>query len=154
MLNNRAISELFEVQVNTLYNWQKTKPKLYKYLQNADYNSTRNEEINILLKEYTKEVNMNFTYGQIAYILRSDLKLLTMEDIKNFGKLFIKAENKNLISNTDMILDVYDKLKQMNIIEKYILYKKIYLFREEKIRSEDRVYEYFNEFLSQDICSL
>ena len=49
MLNNREISQIFEVQINTLYNWQKSKPKLYKYLQNADYNQNRNQEINILL---------------------------------------------------------------------------------------------------------
>ena len=49
MLTPKEISELFEVQINTLYNWRKSKPKLYSYLQNADYNSKINNEINALL---------------------------------------------------------------------------------------------------------
>ena len=53
MLTPKDISTLFEVQVNTLYNWRKTKPKLYGYLQNADYNSKIN--ISNFTKEKLKE---------------------------------------------------------------------------------------------------
>ena len=150
MLNNREIAELFEVQVNTLYNWQKTKPKLFKYLQNADYNSSRNEEVNILLSEYSKSIQKEFLTKEINYIISSDLKLLSMDDIKDFEKLFIKIEYKNIPSSNDIILSIYDKLKLLNIIEKYILYKKIYKFREDKIIEDKNIDIYFKEFLYQN----
>ncbi len=147
MLNNRQISELFEVQVNTLYNWQKSKPKLYKYLRNADYNSVRNEEINVLLQEYAKDMNMNFYVDEILYILNADFELLTIQDINDFHKEFIKTQNKNMSHDLDIILSIYDKLKVMNIIEKYILYKKIYLYREEKTKLNHTIEIFFKEFL-------
>ena len=50
MLSNKEISQNFEVQINTLYNRRKSKPKLYRYLRNADYNFEQSKEINILLK--------------------------------------------------------------------------------------------------------
>jgi len=145
MLNNREIGELFEVQVNTLYNWQRTKPKLFKYLQNADYNNSRNQEINILLDHYSQIFKKEFLEDEIHYIVSSKIKLMTIEDIKFFGKNFIKHEHKNLIEYSDIILNIYDKIKEMNIIEKYILYKKIYKFRESKETLKLSIY--FKEFI-------
>ena len=145
MLNNREIGELFEVQVNTLYNWQRTKPKLFKYLQNADYNNSRNQEINILLDHYSQIFKKEFLEDEIHYIISSEIKLMTIEEIKFFGKNFIKHEHKNLIEYSDIILNIYDKIKEMNIIEKYILYKKIYKFRESKETLKLSIY--FKEFI-------
>jgi len=147
MLNNREISELFEVQVNTLYNWQKAKPKLFKYLQNADYNSSRNEEINILLKEYSKEIQKEFNFEEISYIIKSAMILNSIEDIKSIHKIFISYEYKNIPTARDTILSVYDKISQMNLIEKYILYKKIYKYRENKDDATLDIKSLFNEFL-------
>lgn len=147
MLNNREISELFEVQVNTLYNWQKAKPKLFKYLQNADYNSSRNEEINILLKEYSKEIQKEFNFEEISYIIKSAMILNSIEDIKSIHKIFISYEYKNIPTARDTILSVYDKISQMNLIEKYILYKKIYKARQLK---QNDIEIYFEEFLEKE----
>jgi len=147
MLNNREISEAFEVQINTLYNWQKAKPKLFKYLQNADYNSSRNEEINILLSEYSKEITKGFLVEDIEYIINSTMILNTIEDIKNIHKIFISSEYKNILNLRDKILDIYDKLSQMNLIEKYILYKKVYKYRENSDKIEYNIISFFNEFI-------
>lgn len=147
MLNNRQISESFEVQVNTLYNWQKTKPKLYKYLQNADYNKVRNKEINVLLSEYAKEMQKSFKRKEIKYIIESSLELVSIEEVKNFHKLFIENEAKNIPTNSDFILCIYDKILALNIIEKYILYKKIHKIREDKTFSSNDISSYFSEFI-------
>ena len=147
MLNNREISEAFEVQINTLYNWQKAKPKLFKYLQNADYNSSRNEEINILLSEYSKEIRKGFLVEDIEYIINSTMILNTIEDIKNIHKIFISSEYKNILNLRDKILDIYDKLSQMNLIEKYILYKKVYKYRENSDKIEYNIISFFYEFI-------
>ena len=121
MLNNRQISEHFEVQVNTLYNWQKHKPKLYKYLQNADYNQERNDEINILLSEYSTSIQKEFLIEEIQYLIQSPIKLVSMDEVKNFQKIFI---------------------------EKYILYKKIHKIRENKNRTDEDIKIFFQEFIS------
>jgi len=146
MLNNRQISEIFEVQVNTLYNWQKTKPKLFKYLQNADYNASRNEEINVLLKEYSKEFQKSFTKYEIAYLINSIFTLKSIDDVKNIAKIFIESEYKNIPKNRDMILNIYDKIAIMNLIEKYILYKKIYKYRKKQLQDKD-IESLFYEFI-------
>ena len=147
MLNNREISELFEVQVNTLYNWQKAKPKLFKYLQNADYNSSRNQEINILLSEYSKDIQKEFTKEDILYIIDSSLILNSIDDVKNIHKIFISCEYKNIPASRDKILAIYDKIVPMNLIEKYILYKKIYRYREKDELKESDISSLFNEFI-------
>lgn len=147
MLNNREISEQYEVQVNTLYNWQKTKPKLYKYLQHADYNKERNREINVLLNEYAKDIKKDFTLDEITYIINSPTQLVSIDEVKNFHKVFIEKEYKQIPSKSDMILGIYDKILSMNIIEKYILYKKIHKYREDdKINSSD-IKSFFSEFI-------
>lgn len=129
MLTPKEISKIFEVQINTLYNWQKTKPKLYKYLQNADYNMQKNDELNILLQEYSSTIKLNFTTEEILYIINSTMELLSIEDIKEFQKVFITVEYKNIPKN-QIVLCIYDKILVLNIVEKYILYKKIYKYRQ------------------------
>ena len=147
MLNNREISERFEVQINTLYNWQKSKPKLYKYLQNADYNKRQNKEINILLEEYAKSIKSDFNYEEIDYLISSKIDFVSIEEIKNFEKEFIKNEYKNIPKYSQTILSIYDKLLNLNIIDKYILYKRIYKFRGDQA-SQEEFKSFFKEFLS------
>ena len=147
MLNNREISEQFEVQINTLYNWQKTKPKLFKYLQNADYNSSRNEEINILLKEYSNEFQKEFYQEEIIYLIDSKFILNSINDVKNIHKIFIEYEYKNIPLNRDLILSIYEKLLEMNLIEKYIIYKKIYKLRDDSESVDDKILSFFSEFI-------
>ncbi len=149
MLNNREISQRFEVQVNTLYNWQKSKPNLYSYLKHADYNKERNQEINLLLDYYAKTMSKNFSVEEIHYIINSDINPHTIEEIDNFHKIFITLESKNLSIKSDFLLNIYDKFHTMNIIEKYIFYKKVYRIREKETSySKDKIELYFEKFLA------
>ena len=126
---------------------KKSKPKLFKYLQNADYNSTRNEEINILLSEYSKEIQKEFSLEDILYLIQSSLTLNSIEDVQNMHKIFIECEYKNIPSFRDIILYIYDKINQMNLIEKYILYKKIHKYRESDNLKENNILSFFKEFI-------
>jgi hypothetical protein len=150
MLNNREISNRFEVQVNTLYNWQKSKPKLYAYLQHADYNKERNQEINVLLDYYAKKsINKDFSVEEIHYIINSDINPHTIEEIDNLHKIFITLEAKNLSIKSDFLLKIYDKFNTMNIIEKYIFYKKIYKIRDKETSySKEKIEQHFKEYLA------
>lgn len=147
MLNNREISEQYEVQVNTLYNWQKTKPKLYKYLQHADYNQERNQEINILLSEYSKDIQKEFSIEEIEYLINSNTHLISIDEVKNFCKIFINNEHKNIPLKCELILGIYDKILVMNIIEKYILYKKIHKIRISEETQNLGIKIFFKEFI-------
>lgn len=150
MLNNREISDRFEVQINTLYNWQKSKPNLYSYLKHADYNKERNKEINVLLDYYAKSINKDFSVEEIHYIINSDINPHTIEEIEDLHKIFITLEAKNLSIKSDFLLKIYDKFHTMNIIEKYIFYKKVYRIREkESSYSKDKIELYFQEYLTQ-----
>jgi hypothetical protein len=148
MLSNKEITNRFEVQLGTLYNWKKTKPKLFKYLQNADYNSDRNEEINVLLEHYLhKEIDKSFTQKQIEFLIASNLEIVDIEAIENIEVEFIKCEYKDLATNAEFITAIYDKLKELNIIEKYILYKKIYRYRKDK--NDLVLEEFFKNYIAE-----
>ena len=148
MLSNKEISQSFEVQVNTLYNWQKSKPKLYKYLQNADYNIERNNEINILLGEYSKSIQKEFLVEEIKYLIDSPTQLVSMDEVKTFQKMFIEKEYQNIPLNSGIILSIYDKIKDLNIIEKYILYKKVHRVREIGSSEYSDITSIFEEFIT------
>ncbi len=147
MLAPKDISTLFEVQINTLYNWRKTKPKLYSYLQNADYNSKINNEINILLDFYSKSFSKSFSQEEIRFLIEANYELTSIEEVNNFHKEFIKSNYKEMNTLSDKILNIYDKIKELNIIEKYILYKKIYKVRQTKVGIN--ISEFFKEFIEE-----
>ncbi len=146
MLTPKEICELFEVQINTLYNWRKTKPKLYSYLQNADYNLKRNKEINVLLDFYSKTFSKSFEEEEIEFLINCEFELNSIDDVNSFHTLFIKSNYKLLSTNADIILSIYDKVNELNIIEKYILYKKIYSVRNIE---KSELSSFFNEFLTK-----
>ena len=146
MLTPKEISSLFEVQVNTLYNWRKSKPKLYSYLQNADYNSKINNEINVLLEYFSNTINKNFVLDEIDFLINSDYELITIDEVNEFQEHFIKSNYKLLITDHKLVLSIYDKIKELNIVEKYLLYKKIYKVRQ--VGDKDRA-TFFKEFLQE-----
>jgi len=146
MISPKEISTLFEVQVNTLYNWRKTKPKLYSYLQNADYNSKINNEINVLLEYFSKTINKNFTLKEIDFLIVSDYELTSIEEVNDFQEYFMKANYKMLVTRHKFVLSIYDKVKELNIIEKYLLYKKVFKVRQ--VGDQNRA-EFFKEFLQE-----
>jgi len=149
MLSNKEITKRFEVQLGTLYNWKTTKPKLFKYLQNADYNSDRNEEINILLEHYLKDIDKSFEEAEIEYLIISNLELVKIEQVEHFEVEFVKAQYKDIASKAEFIMAIYDRLSELNIIEKYILYKKIYRYR--TLTEKPSIKEFFKQYIKSDL---
>ena len=148
MLSNKEIAKTFEVQLSTLYNWRKTKPKLYRYLQNLDYNFEQSKEINILLSRFAKEITPKLEIEDISFIIKSQFEAKNMDEIEYMHRHLIALNKESLDSNSNLLFNIYDKLLGMNIIEKYILYKRIHNFRAEKIESTgSAIKEYFEEFI-------
>ena len=147
MLSNKEIAQIFEVQLSTLYNWRKTKPKLYRYLQNVDYNFEQNKEINILLNRFAKEIKPKFSQEEIKFIIESDFEAKNMDEIEYIHR-YLVALYKDRLDKESIVFNIYDKLTAMNIIEKYILYKRVYNFRAEKKKLNSKnIQEYFEEFI-------
>jgi len=148
MLSNKEISQNFEVQINTLYNWRKSKPKLYRYLRNADYNFEQNKEINILLKRLAEDIHARFLIDEIAFFIASGVEAKSIDDVEHIHKLFILQHQKELHKNSEKILSIYDKISALGMVEKYIFYKRAHNLRAEQTQVDDSVIkEYFSEFL-------
>jgi hypothetical protein len=149
MLSNKEISQNFEVQINTLYNWRKSKPKLYRYLRNADYNFEQSKEINILLKRLAEDIHAQFVVEEIAFFITSDVEAKSIEDVENIHKLFLVKHQKELHKNSELILAIYDKISVLGMVEKYIFYKRAHNLRAEQTQIDTTVIqEYFSEFLA------
>ena len=149
MMTNRQISENFEVQINTLYNWRKSKPRLYKYLQNADYNFEQTKEINVLLSRFAEEIHYDFSAEEILAVVESKFEAKSIDDIENLERYFIKEHAKRLAKESDFLLGIYNKIHAMNIVEKYIFYKRVHNLRSEKKHPEAAdIREYFDVFCS------
>jgi len=148
MLSNKEIAETFEVQLSTLYNWRKTKPKLYRYLQNLDYNFEQSKEINILLSRFAKEITPKLDIEDISFIITSDFEAKNMDEIEYIHRHLITLYKDKLDTQESLLFGIYDKLMGMNIIEKYILYKRVHNFRAEKLEpTRGAIKEYFEEFI-------
>jgi integrase len=149
MLSNKEISQNFEVQISTLYNWRKTKPKLYKYLQNADYNFEQNKEINILLKRFAKDIKSSMSVDQIRVFIESKFEAKSIDEIENMHRGLLSTHYRDLnTQKANLYFELYENIAKLNIVEKYIFYKRVYNIRNNKtVISDEDIKEYFEEFL-------
>jgi hypothetical protein len=151
MLTNRQISENFEVQINTLYNWRKSKPRLYRYLQNADYNFEQSKEINVLLDRFAREIRGDFTPKEIQEVIVSKFEARSIDDIEHMEFYFVKEHAKRLAKEGMFLLGVYDSIHALGIIEKYIFYKRVHNFRSEKREpTVENIRGYFDVFVREE----
>ena len=149
MLSNREITQNFEVQISTLYNWRKTKPRLYRYLQNADFNFEQTKEINILLKRFALEIDCDLSVPEIRIFIESKFEARNIDEIEAMHRLLLQLHHRELGGRKGpLYFGFYDKVTRMNIVEKYILYKRVHNLRAEGREITDEVIrEYFREFL-------
>lgn len=153
MIQIKDVIDRFEVSRATFHNWKKTKPNLYSYLLN--YNDSTNidggklREINIVLEKYAKEsIKPIFTYNEISYICINEL---TFERIEDLEAAFIKFHINAISDNFDFIIEIYNKIKSLNIVEKYIFSERLRIVNKKiKIKKEEKkelLIHYFREFL-------
>lgn len=146
MLTNTDILNKFEITKGTLYNWIKTKPKLYTYLQNADDKYLDYRTLAIVVEKYSKTIKKNFLFDEIEFILSLNLEFKTIENIENLHISY--AQN---IKNSSFTLGIFTKLQNLNLLDKYIFSQRIKsislktnISKEEKI---EITRHYFKEFL-------
>ena len=151
MLSTKEIAEKFDIPKTTLYGWKKERPKLYSYLSNSNEQYEKYREVNIFLETYIKRVKIIdlFEYKEIEYIFTLDLELNNLYNIENLHLTYINKSFKIEKENNQFLLNIYKKLENLNIIEKYIFSNRIKNISKKvkKGEKEKLLKYYFREFL-------
>ncbi|MDX9744042.1 MAG: hypothetical protein RBT59_09515 [Arcobacteraceae bacterium] len=153
MLSNKEIIERFDIPKSTLYGWKTERPKVYEYLANSDEQFTKYREVNILLDRYIQTVpNIEiFEYKELEYILELKLENPKIEELDNFHLKFIEKSIKIEKEPKTNALNIYKKLENLNLIEKYILNERVKTVNEKiktkKDEKENLIKHYLKEFL-------
>ena len=149
MLTIKQISERFDIPKSTLYGWEKERPKVFEYLQQSSSNQDILRELTIILEKYSKTINFSFSTEEIEYILKLNLENY-LENIEKLHTIYIEQTSKELKENSEFILSIYQKIQNLNIIERYIFISRIKSIKKQKIKQNDlktAIKHYFREFL-------
>ncbi|OCL96274.1 hypothetical protein [Aliarcobacter thereius] len=149
MTSIKDIISKYEVTRTTLHNWKTTKPNLYNLLLNPEDTNEKLRDINIVLEKYSKTIKSTFSEDDILFILNLSLENFVNE-IEKLHTIYIEQTAKELKENSEFVLAVYQKIQDLNLIERYIFILRIKSLRKEKIKQTDiktAIKHYFREFL-------
>ena len=149
MKSIKDIVSKYEVTRATLHNWKTTKPNLYNLLLNPEDTNEKLRETNIVLEKYSKTIKSTFSEDDILFILNLSLENFVNE-IEKLDTIYIEQTAKELKENSEFVLAVYQKIQDLNLIERYIFISRIKSLRKEKIKQTDiktAIKHYFKEFL-------
>ena len=149
MTSIKDIISKYEVTRATLRNWKTTKPNLYNLLLNPEDTNEKLRDINIVLEKYSKTIKSTFSEDDILFILNLSLENFVNE-IEKLHTIYIEQTAKELKENSEFVLAVYQKIQDLNLIERYIFISRIKSLRKEKIKQTDiktAIKHYFKEFL-------
>ena len=149
MTSIKDIISKYEVTRATLHNWKTTKPNLYNLLLNPEDTNEKLRETNIVLEKYSKTIKSTFSEDDILFILNLSLENFVNE-IEKLHTIYIEQTAKELKENSEFVLAVYQKIQDLNLIERYIFILRIKSLRKEKIKQTDiktAIKHYFKEFL-------
>lgn len=149
MTSIKDIISKYEVTRATLHNWKTTKPNLYNLLLNPEDTNEKLRETNIVLEKYSKTIKSTFSEDDILFILNLSLENFVNE-IEKLHTIYIEQTAKELKENSEFVLSIYQKIQDLNLIERYIFILRIKSLRKEKIKQTDiktAIKHYFKEFL-------
>ncbi|TLT07020.1 hypothetical protein FE243_06765 [Aliarcobacter thereius] len=149
MTSIKDIISKYEVTRATLHNWKTTKPNLYNLLLNPEDTNEKLRDINIVLEKYSKTIKSTFSEDDILFILNLSLENF-VNDIEKLHTIYIEQTAKELKENSEFVLSIYQKIQDLNLIERYIFILRIKSLRKEKIKQTDiktAIKHYFKEFL-------
>ncbi|WNL11603.1 hypothetical protein [Aliarcobacter cryaerophilus] len=149
MTSIKDIISKYVVTRTTLHNWKTTKPNLYNLLLNPEDTNEKLRDINIVLEKYSKTIKSTFSEDDILFILNLSLENF-INEIEKLHTIYIEQTAKELKENSEFVLAVYQKIQDLNLIERYIFILRIKSLRKEKIKQTDiktAIKNYFKEFL-------
>ena len=153
MYSKKEITERFEVTRTTLHNWKTSKPNLYNLLLHSDSSNNELREITIILEKYSKTIKSQFEIEEVEFILDLDLENY-LEEIERLHTIYIEQTSKDLKQNSELILTIYQKIQNLNIIERYIFISRIKSVKKQKTKEKElkiAIKYYFKECLSTNL---
>ncbi|NWF67334.1 MAG: hypothetical protein HXX81_07710 [Campylobacterales bacterium] len=150
MLTVKEISEKFNVPKSTLYGWEKERKEVFDYLQNSNDNHELLRELSILIEKYSKSVCADFEIDEIEYVLNVGIENIKVDEIEKLHLIYSQLITKDIKQNGEFVLEIYQKLKNLNLIERYIFVSRIKSVKKLKAKNEDKkeaIMHYFKEFL-------
>jgi hypothetical protein len=88
------------------------------------------------LEKYSKTIKSTFSEDDILFILNLSLENFVNE-IEKLHTIYIEQTAKELKENSEFVLAVYQKIQDLNLIERYIFISRIKSLRKEKIKQTD-----------------
>ncbi|QKE28423.1 hypothetical protein AACT_1244 [Arcobacter acticola] len=149
MFSKKEITEKYEITRTTLHNWKTTKPNLYNLLLNSDGTNSEIRELTIILEKYSKTIISDFLIEDIEYILELKLEEY-LDKVEKLHTIYIEQTSNDLKQNSEYILNIYQKIQKLNIIERYIFISRIRSVKKQKIKQIElrtAIKHYFKEFL-------
>lgn len=149
LISIKEITSKYEVSRATLHNWKTSKPNLYKLLLNPDGSIEKLRDMSIVLEKYSKTIVSDFKLEDIEYILNLDLENY-LEEIEKLHTIYIEKSSKDLKQNSEFVLSIYQKIQNLNVVERYIFISRIKSIKKQKIKQNElktAIKHYFKEFL-------
>jgi len=122
-------------------------------LLHSDSSNNELREITIILEKYSKTIKSQFEIEEVEFILDLDLENY-LEEIERLHTIYIEQTSKDLKQNSELILTIYQKIQNLNIIERYIFISRIKSVKKQKTKEKElkiAIKYYFKEFLSTNM---
>lgn len=149
MFSKKEITEKYEITRTTLHNWKTTKPNLYNLLLNSDGTNSEIRELTIILEKYSKTIVSDFLIEDIEYILELKLEEY-LDKVEKLHTIYIEQTSNDLKQNSEFILNIYQKIQKLNIVERYIFISRIRSVKKQKVKNSElklAIKYYFKEFI-------
>jgi hypothetical protein len=149
MFSKKEITEKYEITRTTLHNWKTTKPNLYNLLLNSDGTNSEIRELTIILEKYSKTIVSDFLIEDIEYILELKLEGY-LDKVEKLHTIYIEQTSNDLKQNSEFILNIYQKIQKLNIVERYIFISRIRSVKKQKVKNSElklAIKYYFKEFI-------
>jgi hypothetical protein len=152
MLKTGTITEKYEITRYTLNNWKTTKPNLYNLIKTSDEAYDRYRDTTIILEEYARNtINSVFSFDEIKFIYTKNLIFKNVNDIIDISTIYSATIIKDIKTNSRFVLGIYQKLEELNIIERYIFVNRLRIIKQKNIKDEvdknDILKHYMKEFI-------
>jgi len=106
--------------------------------------------LNMMIEEYVEQKSVLFTIDEIVFLCNSKLICKELEDFRELHSQFLQKNLKSLKEDEKFTIDIYEKLKSINLLQKYNLYtllENTTLSNKKDDENKQIIQHYFRNFL-------
>jgi len=104
----------------------------------------------MMIEEYVEQKSVLFTIDEIVFLCNSKLICKELEDFRELHSQFLQKNLKSLKEDEKFTIDIYEKLKSINLLQKYNLYtllENTTLSNKKDDENKQIIQHYFRNFL-------